>query len=747
MRFSAGAVRNCDCQNARVSRARVSWRGADARPAGDPAALRIPEFLNGRFRLRRRSFARRIAGPGQPDAALPGQAHGARQHFCAACVRAGLVGMLAGLYPGRIPPLYHRGHRPRVQGHHHPRRPASHHHPPRHSSRDRDGGRGRADHAGRHRAGRAVHGGHAQGDGRCRSADARGSRICALGHPAWPAADGNAPQRGEPGRRFHVSGERSRAGRNRCEGNAAGGRDQHRVFDPDCFHRDRHISVPYPRALRYRRYRRTRSASRRTAMTGFSFDGASAVLIIPAIAAALLVALPGYRLAARLNVLAALLTFIAALSLFFGRPPPGNYLLVDDLNNVFIVLTTFVAFTTSVFSASYIGHELEIGRLTPSVLRFYHAMYQVLMFAMNLALITNNIGVMWVAIELATLTTVLMVGIYRTHEALEAAWKYFILGSVGIALALFGTILVYMAALPVIGEGLDAMIWTVLIEHAGGFDPALLNLAFVFLLLGYGTKVGLAPLHAWLPDAHAEGPTPISAVLSGLLLNVALYALLRFKLLLAATPQAIAPGPLIVTLGLTSLVFAAFMLYRRRDIKRMFAYSSIEHMGIITFAFGIGGPLANFAGLLHMTMHSLTKSAIFFAVGHIAQTKGTQKIADMGGLTETHPVLGWGLVLGVVAIAGLPPLGIFMSEFLIVSSTFAREPWLAIILALGILIAFGGLFLRLNTIAFGDPRGPTAPAQASYVPMFVHLAIVFAAGIYMPPPLVAGFQNVAKLLG
>ena len=381
------------------------------------------------------------------------------------------------------------------------------------------------------------------------------------------------------------------------------------------------------------------------------------------------------------------------------------------------------------------------------MLRFYHAMYQVLMFAMNLALITNNIGVMWVAIELATLTTVLMVGIYRTHEALEAAWKYFILGSVGIALALFGTILVYMAARPVIGEGLDAMVWTVLMTRAGAFDPALLNVAFVFLLLGYGTKVGLAPLHAWLPDAHAEGPTPISAVLSGLLLNVALYALLRFKMLLALNPGALAPGPLMVTMGLISLVFAAFMLYRRRDIKRMFAYSSIEHMGIITFAFGMGGPLANFAGLLHMTMHSLTKSAIFFAVGHIAQVKGTQRIADMGGLTTTNPVLGWGLVLGVVAIAGLPPLGIFMSEFLVVTSTFARAPWLAIVLVVGILVGVAALFLRLNTIAFGEPRGTTAEAKASYVPMFAHLALVFVAGIYLPPALVTWFQNVAKLLG
>ncbi len=478
-----------------------------------------------------------------------------------------------------------------------------------------------------------------------------------------------------------------------------------------------------------------------------SFDPVAAILIIPAVAAAVLVALPGYWLSARLNVLATLGTFLAALSLFFNRPAGGRYLQVDDLNNVFIVLTTFVGFTTSVFSASYIGHELENGRLTPRFLRFYHAMYQVLMFAMNLALVANNICVMWVAIELATLTTVLMVGIYRTPDALEAAWKYFILGSVGIALALFGTILVYMAAQPVIGEGPDAMVWTNLLARASQLDPALLNVAFVFLLLGYGTKVGLVPLHAWLPDAHAEGPTPISAVLSGLLLNVALYALLRFKMLLAANPHALAPGPLMVTMGLMSLVFAAFMLYRRRDIKRLFAYSSIEHMGIIAFAFGMGGPLANFAGLLHMTMHSLTKSAIFFAVGHVAQVKGTQQIAKIGGLTDSNPVLGWGLVLGVVAIAGLPPLGIFMSEFLVVTSTFAREPWLAIILVFGILTGVGALFLQLNGVAFGEPRGPNAEAKASYAPMFAHLTLVAIAGVYMPPALVSWFQNVAKLLG
>lgn len=478
-----------------------------------------------------------------------------------------------------------------------------------------------------------------------------------------------------------------------------------------------------------------------------AFDAVTAVLVIPIAAAALLALLPGYRMTARLNVFASLLTLLAALSLFVTeRSAPGQYLLVDDLNIVFIVLNAFVGFTTSIFSASYIAHELEIGRLTPANLRFYHAMYQIMMFGMNLAFVSNNIGLMWVAIELATLTTVLMVGLYRTHEALEAAWKYFILGSVGIAFALFGTILVYLAAQPVVGEGYDAMVWTILIEHAAAFDPALLNVAFVFLLLGYGTKVGLAPLHAWLPDAHAEGPTPISAVLSGLLLNVALYAVLRFKMLLSANPEALAPGPLMMTMGLVSLIFAAFMLYRRRDIKRLFAYSSIEHMGIIVFAFGLGGPIANFAGLLHMVMHSLTKSAIFFAVGHIAQIKGTQRLSAIRGLTETHPGLGWGLVTGVVAIAGLPPAGIFMSEFLIVSSAFATQPLLAIPLVFGLLTAFGALLLRLTGAVFGQPRGSMMPAEASYIPMYAHLALVLVAGVYLPSPLVAWFQHIANLL-
>jgi hydrogenase-4 component F len=473
----------------------------------------------------------------------------------------------------------------------------------------------------------------------------------------------------------------------------------------------------------------------------------AALLLIPLAGAVVMAALPWTRRAAVINAAFSFATLLAAATLLFARPESTVFLFVDDLNVYLVVLTSFVAFTAAWFSASYIAHELEIGRLTPASLRFYHMMYQLLTLAMLLALVANNIGVMWVAIEGATLVTVVMVSIYRTREAIEAAWKYFLLGSVGIALALFGTILIYLAARPALGSGLEAMAWSVLVARSAAFDASVLNLAFVFLLVGYGTKVGLAPLHAWLPDAHAEGPTPISAVLSGLLLNVALYAVLRFKMILAGNPGAIAPGPLLLAMGLASLLLAALMLHRRRDIKRFFAYSSIKHMGIIAFAFGVGGPIANLAGLLHMTLHSLTKSAIFFAVGHVAQARGSQKFADVSGLTTSHPALGWGLVAAVVAIAGLPPMGLFMSEFLVVTAAIAREPFLAVPFVIGLAIGFAALIARLHGVCFGEPKGPSHPPKASLAPLYLHLALVLIAGLYLPAPLTAWFQNVARQLG
>jgi hydrogenase-4 component F len=392
-------------------------------------------------------------------------------------------------------------------------------------------------------------------------------------------------------------------------------------------------------------------------------------------------------------------------------------------------------------------NEVEHGRLTARMLRLYHSMYQLFIFTMLLALLTNNMGILWVAMEAATLTTVLLVSLYRTPASVEAAWKYFILCGVGIAQALFGTILLYFAAEKVLGAGGTALLWTHLNEVKGELEPTVLSLSFVFLLVGYGTKVGLVPLHNWLPDAHSEGPTPMSAVLSGLLLNVALYAVVRCKVLVDGALQSRFAGDLMMGFGLLSVVVAAFFLWRQRDVKRMFAYSSIEHMGLMTFAFGMGGPVATFAGLLHMTVHSLTKSAIFFAVGHAAQKTGTQVMDEIRGLVVTSPTIGWGLMLGSVAILGMPPFGVFASEFLLLTAAMQQQPWATPILLLALGVAFAAIFIRVQAMVFGDTTAKRLPHPPALIPVFVHLAIVLMLGLYVPPYLANWYRQAAQLIG
>jgi hydrogenase-4 component F len=268
----------------------------------------------------------------------------------------------------------------------------------------------------------------------------------------------------------------------------------------------------------------------------------------------------------------------------------------------------------------------------------------------------------------------------------------------------------------------------------------------VFLLVGYGTKVGLAPLHNWLPDAHAEGPTPVSAVLSGLLLNVAIYAVVRCKVLVEGALQSSLPSQMMMGFGLLSVVLASLFLWRQRDVKRLFAYSSIEHMGIIAFAFGMGGAVANFAALLHMTVHSLTKSAIFFAVGHAAQKAGSQRIEDIRGLLALNPTIGWGLMLGSLAILGMPPFGVFASEFLILTTAMKEQPWATPILLGALGVAFAAIFGRVQSMVLGQPAGQRLPHQPALLPVFAHLAIVLMLGLYIPPYLADWYRAAAEMI-
>ena len=476
-----------------------------------------------------------------------------------------------------------------------------------------------------------------------------------------------------------------------------------------------------------------------------------ATLLIPLVAMFVFGVIGHWKHAGTLNMLVCAATFVTSLQLAVNiftngaMITPGKMFYIDPFNVYLILVNALVGLTTSIFSRPYMAHELKIGRVDDGRMRLYHAMFQGFLLTMLVALSTNNLGILWVAVEGATLATVLLVSLYRTPEAIEAGWKYFILCGVGIAQALFGTVLIYFAAEKVLPGEEGSLLWSVLREHSDQLEPTVLMLAFVFLLVGYGTKIGLVPLHNWLPDAHSEGPTPMSAILSGLLLNIALYAVVRYKMLIEPALNNHIPSYIMMGFGMLSFSVAGILLHRQRDIKRMFSYSSIEHMGLMTFAFGLGGPLATFGALLHMIVHSLTKSAIFITVGHAAHIAGTQKISEIRGLIKTQPAVGWTFLLGTVAIAGFPPFGVFTSEFLLFTATIKSMPWLVMPLLIGLAVAFAGLFRHVQPMVFGEPPEGQLPVKANMLPIIFHLFLVLWLGISIPD-ILANWLDQATIM-
>ncbi|WP_414041769.1 hydrogenase 4 subunit F [Acidithiobacillus sp. M4-SHS-6] len=420
---------------------------------------------------------------------------------------------------------------------------------------------------------------------------------------------------------------------------------------------------------------------------------------------------------------------------------------VDALSLILVLLNSVVGLMTAWFSASYWRQEVQHRGFGKHRQRLYHAMFQSFLTMMLLALLSNNLGILWVALEGATLSTVLLVSLQRSGESLEAAWKYFILCGVGLAMALFGTVLLYFAAQPVLGNGARALLWSALDRHATSLNHAAVAIAFVFVLVGYGTKVGLAPLYNWLPDAHAASPSTVSAILSGLLLNVALYAILRFKSLADAALGNAFAAHLLIGFGLLSLLLASFSLLRQRNIKRLFAYSSIEHMGLITFAFGLGGSLATFAAVLHMIGHSLAKSSVFFSVGRAVQEADTQELDAFSGVLTSSPTLGWSLLLSIAAVLGLPPASLFLSEFLIVVASVQQAFWTTPLLILGLGTAFAAILPRLLQILYGGPQPSHKPLVATgLVPVFLQLLVVLLLGIWIPAPLGTWLHSIHGIM-
>lgn len=430
----------------------------------------------------------------------------------------------------------------------------------------------------------------------------------------------------------------------------------------------------------------------------------------------------------------------------------GDLLRVDALGAFMVLMLAVVGSTGLLYALGYMGEELSRGHVGPSRYRLFFCLLDLYLWAMLSAVTIDNIALMWIAVEGSTLAAALLVGFERTKAALEAGWNYIILSFIGIALALFGTVLVYYAAERVLGVSMDALSWTALREAAPALDPTTLKLAFVFVLIGYGTKAGAAPMHTWLPDAHAQAPAPISAMLSALMLNIALYAVLRLKNIVDQGVGAAFTSPIVIGLGLLSIAIAAVFMLIQRDYKRLFAYSSIEHVGIVLVGFGVGGPAGVFGGFFHMLNHALAKSTAFYAAGLVLLRHGHKVTERITGLLRQDPVTGGVMLASTIALAGMPPFGLFISEVLIVTAAYRRHPWMAAAF-LGLLaLAFATLLARVLPMVLGEPRedsrrvGGLSRGFATSA-LILNLAALSSLGVYMPGFLRELFIPMIALFG
>jgi hydrogenase-4 component F len=432
----------------------------------------------------------------------------------------------------------------------------------------------------------------------------------------------------------------------------------------------------------------------------------------------------------------------------------SDWLYADALSVLTLLVIAFVSFTTPLYSVGYLREDMREQDVTQGEglrhLRRYYVLFNLFVFSMLVVPLSNSLGVLWIAIEGTTLASLFLVSFYGTGEALEAAWKYVIVGSVGIALALFGTILAYYSAVQVLGASYD-LNWSVLAPVAAHLNPSIMRLAFLFIVVGYGTKAGLAPMHTWLPDAHSEAPSPISALLSGVLLNCAMYGILRFYALAVPSLGHAYPAALLLTFGLFSLLIAALLIFRQHDYKRLLAYSSVEHMGIIALGVAFGGALGLYGALLQVLNHAITKSLMFFASGQVLLKYETKDIGRVSGVIKLMPVTGGMLLLGGLALTGSPPFSVFISEFSILSAGF-RQGYVVAAIAMLVLIAliFVGFLFYLNNMVFGKVNPAIKPGEMSYlsiVAMGLSALLIVGLGFFIPNPLSDLLHQASAVLG
>ncbi|HEU4401177.1 MAG TPA: hydrogenase 4 subunit F [Candidatus Polarisedimenticolia bacterium] len=471
------------------------------------------------------------------------------------------------------------------------------------------------------------------------------------------------------------------------------------------------------------------------------------LLVLPLLAAAMaLLRKPDHPLVARAGAALSGVTFALALVLArrcltrgavaFG---PGAFLRADSLSAILTLIVSGVACVSIGSGVNALRHGTgENGPIDDALRRRYHVLTHLFVFTMLLAVLANNVGVMWVAVEATTITTAFLVGVRRSKAALEASWKYILIGSVGIALAFLGTVLGYFNFVQRVGQTPYALHWTVLKGVAAGLDGDVLRLAFVFILIGYGTKAGLAPMHTWLPDAHSEAPAPISAMMSGSLLAVALYAILRWKTVVDACVGHAFTDRMLLLIGTLTVTVAATLLIRQASYKRMLAYSSVEQMGLVCVGLAFG-PAGTLAALMLMIGHAAGKSMAFLLSGNLLAAYGSTRIASVRGVLRVMPWSGGLFMIAILALMGLPPFGIFLSEMLLVRAGFlSGHPWATGLVLAMVVVIFVSLLAHLQRLPYGEPphevpRGE--PDRSSLPPLALNLVVLLALGLVVPAPL------------
>lgn len=426
---------------------------------------------------------------------------------------------------------------------------------------------------------------------------------------------------------------------------------------------------------------------------------------------------------------------------------------IDSLSGYILFITNLAFFLVSLYSVSYFNEELRQRTITLSKLKLYYCLSNAFVLSMILALTTQNMGVLWISIEATTLASAFLVGFYNNKRAIEAAWKYLIICSVGIAFALLGIILLYYSSTVALdATKISGLNWNFLFQNASRLDPSILKIAFIFILIGFGTKVGFSPMHTWLPDAHSQAPSPVSALLSGVLLNTAMYGIIRVIIIVnKSLGSSKYTGNLLILLGILSIGTAAIFVLVQQDYKRILAYSSIEHMGIIALGLGICTPISIFAALYHTFNHAMTKSMLFLATGNVYLKYHTKKISSIGGLLKTMPVTGAAFVMGAFAITGMPPFGIFMSELnTVIAAVYSKKYIITALLLIFLSIVFAGFTKQLSKMFYGkNINTEVKKGEIDFIGpsvLVVLLCIIIFAGIYIPTPFKSLLDNISSII-